>query len=469
MFSILFLCMTQAQALEPDVVEHLKRGTVFVRVEGGGEASGFFVSENLVVTNRHVVEAVGVGGTLEIVVDSGTADGAHLQGTVAHLAAERDLALVEVPGGMERVLEFGSQRLPHETESVVAVGFPMGSVRSLGDLQTDPPASLRPGAVTALHWARNGQALYIEHNANMQTGSSGGALVDDQGLVIGVNVAMLRQDQTTKLAIPAQTVVEYLLHWRDHPSLGVGASRPQAAVGERLRDQLAKPFREGRILDLGLTPDGRAYVMDNKGGVFRVTENGWEDIGAGTNNADLAVDDLTGDLFVVESDQGRVLRRGAEGRWKVVSEGPFTHIAASAGVLWALNEEGEVHTGTEQGWRRLDIPRMDDLWACGGLALPIAGGQVWGLDKEGEVANNGRALVSGLKSISCYRDRVYALQLDGSVVDVLRGELVPEAGVRNRAVHALPTGLLAWSEEGRLSWVSSDETGSSRVQKTENQ
>ena len=50
MFSFLFLCMTQAQALEPDVVEHLKRGTVFVRVEGGGEASGFFVSENLVVS-----------------------------------------------------------------------------------------------------------------------------------------------------------------------------------------------------------------------------------------------------------------------------------------------------------------------------------------------------------------------------------------------------------------------------------
>jgi hypothetical protein len=153
----------------------------------------------------------------------------------------------------------------------------------------------------------------------------------------------------------------------------------------------------------------------------------------------------------------------------VVGEGPFVRIAASAGVLWALTENGEVHTGTEQGWRRLDIPPTDDLWACGGLALPISGGQVWGLDKEGKVANDGRALVSGLKSISCYRDRVYALQRDGSVVDVLRGELVPEAGVHNRSVHALPTGLLAWSEEGRLSWVSSEETGSSRVQTTESQ
>ena len=469
MLFFLLSLISDASALEAEIVDHLKQGTVFLRVEGGGEASGFFVSEELVLTNRHVVEALGVGGTLEVILDSGTSLGAEVVGRVAHLAAEKDLALVEVQGTPSRVLSFDVGDLPHETESVVAVGFPMGSVRTLGDLQSDPPVSLRPGAVTSLHWARDGEPLFIEHNANMQTGSSGGALVNEQGQVVGVNVAMLREDQTTKLAIPARVVLDYLSHWRERPSRLVEVREKKQSYGETLRDLLAEPFGTGRVQDLALTPDGRAYVLSDTGEVFRVTSDGsWEDIGAGSNNADISVDDLTGDLYVVESDRGRILLRGEESRWRVISEGPFTGVVASAGRVWALDKAGAIHLRVGEDWSQVDLPPMESMVACGGLAMPFLDGRIWGVNAHGEISNGGKELATGLQAVSCYRNSVYVLQQDGSIMDVREGRLVQSIGRDAVGLYAIPDGLLIHGARGRLTWVEPGGDAPSKIQAIEN-
>jgi hypothetical protein len=337
--------------------------------------------------------------------------------------------------------------MPLETQEVVAVGFPLGSVRSLSEGQEDPPVSLRPGAITALHLTREGETLYIEHNTNMQTGSSGGALVDDQGHVVGVNVAMLREDQTTKLAIPASAVLNYLEHWEQQPIDPAEGRIPQKEAA--VQRELALPIQKGQVRDLAWTPDGQAWVLDVSGGVSLVGAAGsWEPLAGGTLNGDIAVDDLSGELYRVESEEGKVFRL-YEGEWQRVGTGFFMQVAASSGRLWALSKEGHVFMLKGDVWEDLGIGGMEEVVACGGQSMLRSGERVWGVEVDGVLANEGEPLVTGLTQIACHRERAYAIRDDGSVVDVMSG-LIVEERTDNVAIFATPQGVLTQKASGEL-------------------
>jgi hypothetical protein len=390
---------------------------------------------------------VGVGGTVNVVVDSGTATGERVQGTVLHYSGDVDLALVSVPVSPGRSLKMSMDELPRETQEVVAVGFPLGSVRSLSEGQTDPPVSLRPGAITALHLTREGETLYIEHNTNMQTGSSGGALVDDRGHVVGVNVAMLREDQTTKLAIPTVAVLNYLEHWEQQPIDPAEGRIPRKEAA--IQRELALPIQKGQVRDLAWTPDGQAWVLDMTGSVSLVGDEGsWETLAVGTSNGAIAVDDLNGELYRVESEEGKVLRL-REDEWQRVGSGSFMQVAASSGHLWALSTEGHVFMFKGEAWEDLGIGGMDEVVACGGQSMLLAGERVWGVDADGGLANDGQPLVTGLTQVTCHRERAYAIRADGSIVDVMSG-VVMEDATDNVAIFATPQGVLAQKVSGEL-------------------
>jgi serine protease Do len=140
-----------------------------------GEGSGFFISQDgYAVTNNHVVDHA---KSVQVTTDDGTVYTAKVVGT----DPKTDLALVKVDGKKDfSYVKFADQ--PSRTgDWVVAVGNPFG----LG------------GTVTAGIVSANGRDIgsgpyddYIQIDAPINKGNSGGPAFDMNGNVIGVNTAI---------------------------------------------------------------------------------------------------------------------------------------------------------------------------------------------------------------------------------------------------------------------------------------
>jgi serine protease Do len=155
-------------------------------VHGNGIGSGFFIDSTTVVTNRHVVEGV-TGDTVRIANKAigGAINAKIVSVTRASSIGSADFALLRIsqsPPGI-RVLSIASQ--PSPLQQVVAVGFPGSGIQS--DANQGPPSPIfTSGDVSVVQPQPTGVALVI-HTADISPGSSGGALVDRCGAVVGVN------------------------------------------------------------------------------------------------------------------------------------------------------------------------------------------------------------------------------------------------------------------------------------------
>lgn len=163
---------------------------VVIHAEGSG--SGFFIDPTTIVTNRHVIEGV-KGDTVVIVSKSiGTFLKAKIvsvtQGSEVGTADFALLRLEQAPAGI-KVLPIAKQ--PGPLQHVVAVGFPGSGIRS--DQGQIPAPIYTTGNVSAVQPQASGVTLII-HTADISPGSSGGALVDRCGSVVGVNTFVQSSD-----------------------------------------------------------------------------------------------------------------------------------------------------------------------------------------------------------------------------------------------------------------------------------
>jgi S1-C subfamily serine protease len=162
------------------VAEQVVRSTVKVAGEACSriqEGSGFFVAEDLVVTNAHVV--AGEGDTIVEFVDGSTLDA-----DVVAFDPERDLAVLRTRGG-------GAPALPLRDAEVGDTGGVFGHPGG-GPLDVSP---FRVGdEITAV-----GRDIYDSASTSREVlvlasdlapGDSGSALVDPQGRVVGVAFAV---------------------------------------------------------------------------------------------------------------------------------------------------------------------------------------------------------------------------------------------------------------------------------------
>ncbi len=142
---------------------------------GQSQGSGFFVSDDgYVVTNNHVIEG---GSKFTVVMSDGTEHEADLVGT----DPRTDLAVLKVDAGTDfTYVDFGSNR-PRIGEWVVAVGNPFG----LGGTVT--------AGIVSAHSREIGASRYddfIQIDAAVNKGNSGGPAFNLNGEVIGVNTAI---------------------------------------------------------------------------------------------------------------------------------------------------------------------------------------------------------------------------------------------------------------------------------------
>ena len=136
--------------------------------------SGFFISpDGYIVTNNHVVDNA---EEIKVVLK----DGKELKGTVVGRDEGTDLAVVKVEGHGYPYVDFENSAKPRVGDWVLAVGNPF----SLGNTAT-------AGIVSAYNRDIGENFVdYIQIDAPINRGNSGGPTFDTYGRVIGVNTAI---------------------------------------------------------------------------------------------------------------------------------------------------------------------------------------------------------------------------------------------------------------------------------------
>jgi serine protease Do len=241
-------------------------GTPFADMFGGGDqnggaqtreaqslGSGFIISsDGYVVTNNHVIAAEG-GGEVESITVT-TPDGSEYPAKLIGRDAASDLAVLKInaPKAMPFV-KFGDSRNARVGDWVVAIGNPFG----LGGTVT-------AGIISAVYRATGtGSAYdrYLQTDAAINRGNSGGPMFDMKGQVIGINNAIYSPTGGSVgigFAIPAEIAAPIVDKLRNGQAIERGylGIRIQG-MNEDLADSLGIPHNRGEFVQ-AVEPGGAA-------------------------------------------------------------------------------------------------------------------------------------------------------------------------------------------------------------------
>ena len=212
--------------------------------EAGSLGSGFIISaDGYVVTNNHLIQGVNGTGT----VDSVTvilADRKEYPARIVGRDTASDLALLKIEGSNFPYVNWGDSTKARVGDWIVAIGNPYG----LGGTVT-------AGIISALHrggFSGGAYDRYIQTDAAINMGNSGGPMFDMAGNVIGINSALISPTGASVgigLAIPAEAakpVIEALRRGQrpERGYLGVGLQ----PLDENIADSLGLPKDRGEIV-----------------------------------------------------------------------------------------------------------------------------------------------------------------------------------------------------------------------------
>jgi serine protease Do len=202
-----------------------------------GQGSGFFISaDGYAVTNNHVVDGA---DKVEVTTDDGKTYSAKVIGT----DARTDVALIKVEGGANFPFAKLSDGKPRIGDWVLAVGNPFG----LG------------GTVTAGIVSASGRDIgngpyddFIQIDAPVNKGNSGGPAFNTEGEVMGVNTAIYSPSGGSvgiAFSIPASTVKTVIAQLKDKGSVSRGWIGVQIQpVTADIADSLGLKKAEGALV-----------------------------------------------------------------------------------------------------------------------------------------------------------------------------------------------------------------------------
>ncbi|HEX8842145.1 MAG TPA: Do family serine endopeptidase [Sphingomicrobium sp.] len=212
--------------------------------EAGSLGSGFIISpDGYVVTNNHLVQGLTGTGTVDTVTVI-TTDRKEYTARIIGRDETSDLALLKIEGHNLPFVQWGDSTKARVGDWVLAIGNPYG----LGGTVT-------AGIISALHRGITGVGAYdryIQTDAAINMGNSGGPMFDLNGNVIGINSALISPTGASVgigLAIPAEAakpVIDSLMKGQ-RPSrgyLGVGLQ----PLSEDIANSLGLPKDNGEIV-----------------------------------------------------------------------------------------------------------------------------------------------------------------------------------------------------------------------------
>ena len=181
--------ISAVQRVQPAVVTVLNQGRF-----GSGSGSGVIISQDgYIVTNNHVVEGARQLGVI-------FSDGRQVEARLVGTFALTDLAVIQVDGSVSAVAELGDSDALVPGARVITIGSPLGRFQN----------TVTTGIVSALNRQVSELTGLIQTDAPINSGNSGGPLINSAGQVVGINTLVVRggQNETEGLgfAVPSNTV-----------------------------------------------------------------------------------------------------------------------------------------------------------------------------------------------------------------------------------------------------------------------
>ena len=212
--------------------------------EAGSLGSGFIISaDGYVVTNNHLIQSASGTGTVDTVTVILTNRKEYTARIVGRDSAS-DLALLKIDATGLPFVNFGDSQRVRVGDWVLAIGNPYG----LGGTVT-------AGIVSALHRGITGVGAYdryIQTDASINMGNSGGPMFDLNGNVIGINSALISPTGANVgigLAIPAELARPVIdsLRRGQRPQRGYLGISPQP-LDENIAAALGIPKDQGELV-----------------------------------------------------------------------------------------------------------------------------------------------------------------------------------------------------------------------------
>ena len=285
--------MTVIEELQAAVSTIAERvGPSIVGIGRGTRGSGIVIAPGKVLTNAHNLRGQ------EVTVSF--TDGRRIRGRVAGVDGEGDLAVIEVETGAAMPLEWADG-------GALTVGAAVfGAAASHAG-----PARITFGMVSAVAQAFRGPggrriSGSVEHTAPLAPGSSGGALLDATGRLVGLNTN--RIGEGFYLALPSDAAlkarVDALARGEAPKPLRLGIEVAPGHVARRMRRSVGLPERDG-ILIRGVEDGSLAAAAGVEAGDLIVDAGG---------HAVADPDDLTDALALLELPFALGLVRGTDER-----------------------------------------------------------------------------------------------------------------------------------------------------------
>ena len=217
------------------------------RVQGSLGSGVIMDSAGFIVTSLHVVDSVD-----EILIL--LYDGRELPATMVGTDPETDLAVLKIDAESLQNISVGNPDQIEIGDVVLAIGNPFG----MGQTVTQ-------GIISATQ--RNGLNLtilenYIQTDADINPGNSGGALIDARGNLLGINTAVLNNENSEGIgfAIPANEVQKVLTHIIDHGRVIRGCLGVEAIdITPAVATQLSLNFTTG-LLVTAVVKEGPTHI-----------------------------------------------------------------------------------------------------------------------------------------------------------------------------------------------------------------
>ena len=256
-------------ACDPDwVVEVYRRvKPSIVRIErpDGALGTGFFFGDaQHVATAFHVID-LGRGVFVRL------ADGRAIQASVVAVDTDHDLAILVLEGAAVDVTPLAPAPPPEVGSPALAVGNPFGTAASR---EKELQGLLNWSATLGIVSARSD--AYVQTDAALNPGNSGGPLLDCRGRVLGVVSRRLNAGEGIAFAIPvprlealareaAKSPASYVGNWRATGAIGVPVEIDSsgAFVGLGLRVGVMAYDRAWLALGLGTTLTGPTESSGN--------------------------------------------------------------------------------------------------------------------------------------------------------------------------------------------------------------
>lgn len=244
-------------------VSQTYRQSIFGLQQGTTEGSGtgFIVDEGgYILTNAHVVES---SSSSSITVD--LYDGSEYEGTVLWSDTTLDLAIVKIDATNLQAVDLGDSDDVKIGDYAVAIGNPLGK---------DFERSVTQGIISGLDrsitttdstgQSQNNMQGLIQTDASINSGNSGGPLINSSGDVIGINTAKASSAEGLGFAIPINTALPIIEEIKENGTyeqvyLGITGMNVEDAVAQYQTDFKAEKgvvilqiYTESAALEAGM-------------------------------------------------------------------------------------------------------------------------------------------------------------------------------------------------------------------------